>query len=95
MAARELRNDTSGLIRRANAGERIVITVNGRPAAELSPVRGGERQQWSPRAEVARRLRTGSADAGLRDDLDRLADGTTDDLVGAPDGAEGFSSVRV
>lgn len=80
VAARELRNDTSGPTRRVNAGERVVITVDGRPAAELCPVRGGERQQWSPRAEVARRLRTGSADAGLQGDPDRLADGATDEL---------------
>lgn len=80
VAARELRNDTSGLIRRAGAGERIVITVNGRPAAELTALRDSEPQSWLPRSEVARRLHAGTADAGLRTDLERLAGGTTDEL---------------
>ena len=38
---RELRNNTSRAIRRAMAGERIVITVNGMPAAELGPLNRG------------------------------------------------------
>jgi antitoxin (DNA-binding transcriptional repressor) of toxin-antitoxin stability system len=33
VASRELRNDTAGLIKRAAAGEDIVITVNGKPTA--------------------------------------------------------------
>ena len=82
VAARELRSGTRGLIRRANAGERIVITVNGRPAAELVPPRSQEQRHWSPGADIARLLRTSSADPGLRDDLRRLADGTTDELDG-------------
>ena len=38
---RELRNNTSRAIRRAMAGERIVITVNGVPAAQLGPLNEG------------------------------------------------------
>ena len=38
---RELRNNTSRAIRRAMAGERIVITVNGIPAAQLGPLNAG------------------------------------------------------
>lgn len=38
---RELRNHTSRAIRRAMAGERIVITVNGMPAAQLGPLNAG------------------------------------------------------
>lgn len=79
VAARELRNDTAGLLRRVQAGEEVVITVNGRPAARL--VAAGEtRRRWLPRAELARRLRSAQADAGLRDDLAALAGDTTDDL---------------
>ncbi len=40
---RELRNDVGEVLRRAEAGERLVITVGGRPVAELGPVRSGER----------------------------------------------------
>lgn len=35
---RELRNDISRVLRRAEAGERIIVTVDGRPVAELGPV---------------------------------------------------------
>lgn len=37
---RELRNNVSEVLRRAEAGERIVVTVDGRPVAELGPVAG-------------------------------------------------------
>jgi prevent-host-death family protein len=37
---RELRNYTSRVVRRAKAGERIVITVDGIPAAEIGPIVG-------------------------------------------------------
>ncbi len=36
---RRLRNQASGVVRRARAGERLVITVDGVPAAELGPLR--------------------------------------------------------
>jgi prevent-host-death family protein len=35
---RRLRNEVSGLVQRAAAGERIVITVDGRPTAQLGPL---------------------------------------------------------
>ncbi len=37
---RELRNNVSDVLRRAEAGERIVVTVDGRPVAELVPFSG-------------------------------------------------------
>ena len=37
---RELRNNVGAVLRRAEAGERIVVTVDGRPVAELGPVSG-------------------------------------------------------
>lgn len=37
---RELRNNVSDVLRRAEAGERIVVTVDGRPVAELGPITG-------------------------------------------------------
>jgi prevent-host-death family protein len=43
MGIRELRNHTSGAIRRAMAGERIVITIDGVPAAQLGPLNAGGR----------------------------------------------------
>lgn len=38
IALRELRNQASRVIRRARAGERIVITVDGVPVAQIGPL---------------------------------------------------------
>jgi prevent-host-death family protein len=35
---RELRNQAAAAVRRAGAGDRIVITVDGRPVAQLGPI---------------------------------------------------------
>ena len=35
---RDLRNKTAAAVRRAGAGERIVVTVDGRPVAQLGPL---------------------------------------------------------
>lgn len=35
---RGLRNDVAAVVRRAAAGERIVVTVDGRPVAQLGPL---------------------------------------------------------
>jgi len=43
IALRELRNQASRVVRRARAGERLIITVDGVPAAEIGPVRAAER----------------------------------------------------
>ena len=39
VASRELRNDTAGLLRRVEAGESLVITLRGKPVADLVPHR--------------------------------------------------------
>lgn len=41
LGVRELRNQAATAIRRAGAGERIVITVDGRPVAQLGPLDPG------------------------------------------------------
>jgi prevent-host-death family protein len=79
VASRDLRNNTAGLLRRVQAGEEVVITVNGRPVAQLVPIADSPRR-WITRAELAGRLRMAQADPGLRADLARLAGETTDDL---------------
>ena len=38
LGIRQLRNATADAVRRASAGERIVITVDGRPVAQLGPL---------------------------------------------------------
>jgi prevent-host-death family protein len=41
LGIRELRNATAAAVRRAGGGERIVITVDGRPVAQLGPIEPG------------------------------------------------------
>lgn len=38
VGVRELRNNVAAVIRRASAGERIVVTVDGQPAAQVGPL---------------------------------------------------------
>jgi len=48
---KELRNDVSAVLRRVEAGETLVITVAGRPVAELSPT---GRRRWVKGSELVR-----------------------------------------
>jgi prevent-host-death family protein len=77
IASRELRNDTRGLLRRVEAGEDVIITVDGRPVAVLRPV--GQRPRWVSRGEFAGRVLR-QADAALAGELRSLAPDSTDDL---------------
>ena len=77
VASRELRNDTRGLLRRGEAGEDVVITVDGRPVAVLRPV--GQRPRWVSREEFSRRVLR-QADPALAAELRALAPDTVDDL---------------
>jgi prevent-host-death family protein len=47
---KELRNNVGDVLRRAEAGEEITITVSGRPVASLGPVRT---RQWVSGSELA------------------------------------------
>jgi prevent-host-death family protein len=44
---RDLRQNASELVRRAEAGETITVTVSGREVAELGPVRRDRWRRWS------------------------------------------------
>lgn len=76
--ARELRNDVSGILRRVEAGERLRVTVSGRPVAELGPL--PRRQRWIAWSEFEQYVRSAPADRGLLTDLRELAPDTTDDV---------------
>lgn len=76
--ARELRNDVSGVLRRVEAGERLRVTVSGRPVAELVPLPGRPRSlSWDA-------FMLGSedwlADPSLAEELANLLPETTDDV---------------
>lgn len=79
VASRELRNDTAGVLGRVQAGEDVVITVNGKGVARLVPIQPA-RRRWILRDELVRRLGVAQADPGLRHDLAELAGESTDDL---------------
>lgn len=49
---REVRQNASELVRRAQAGERMTITVSGRPAAALGPVDVPSWVSWEAVADV-------------------------------------------
>jgi prevent-host-death family protein len=71
---RELRQHASELVRRAEAGEHLLITVAGRGAAVLGPP---ERDQWRRYDDVAVAL-TGPADEDWETDRRLLDDELTD-----------------
>jgi prevent-host-death family protein len=78
VASRDLRNRTRQLLDRVAAGERLTITVDGRPVAVLGPV--ASRPRWMSRDEFVRRVVEHQADPGLTRELAALAPDTTDDL---------------
>ncbi|WP_419840920.1 type II toxin-antitoxin system Phd/YefM family antitoxin [Candidatus Poriferisodalis sp.] len=78
VASRELRNNTRVLLDRVACGERITVTVNGRPVAELGPI--GDRPRWMARGTFIRDVLTHQADAALSATLASLTDETTDEL---------------
>jgi len=77
LPARELRNDVSGVLRRVEAGERLRVTVSGRPVAELVPLRSRPRTMTWER--LMRHLDGGRADPGLVQDLATMIPDSTDD----------------
>lgn len=79
VGARELRNDTAGLLRRVAAGEEVVISVRGEPVARLIAV-APQRRRWIARTELAARLRFAQADPDLRRELVDISGDSTDDL---------------
>lgn len=76
VGVRELRQDASGVLRRVDVGERVVVTVRGRPVAELVP-HSEARPTWRPVRERAA-LPHGVDDPHRDDDM-ALVDGATHD----------------
>jgi len=78
VSIRELRNATSSVVSELEAGERLTLTVNRRPIADILP-HVTARDPWVPAAELRRIVGDAPADPGLLDDLadvrgDELAD---------------------
>jgi prevent-host-death family protein len=79
VSSRDLRNHTADVLRRVADGDRVVVTVNGAPVAELGPVPSQRRRSMS-KHELIALLDRRQADAGLTADLELLTGDTTDDL---------------
>lgn len=82
VSVRELRNHTSEVLRRVEAGDSATVTVDRRPVARLVPLRRDERPESMPLSELLAKLMAigGGADPGLRDELREMLPGTTDDV---------------
>ena len=76
VSVRELRNHTADVLRRVESGERLRVTVDRRPVAELVPL--SARTAWVPRRRVADGLT--QADAALRTELDDALPDRIDEL---------------
>lgn len=76
VSVRELRNRTAEVLRRVEAGERLRVTVDRRPVAELAPL--PTRDVWVPRERVLSALV--QADAELRHELNEALPNTIDEL---------------
>lgn len=80
VATRELRNDTAGVLRRVESGETVVITVRGKPVADLVPHRAEEAPRWISPAEVMEIRAIADGDPTWGADLAKLREETTEDL---------------
>ena len=76
VSVRELRNHTADVLRRVEAGERLRVTVDRRPVAELVPL--PSRATWVARQRVVDALVR--ADPALRDEIAAALPDTIDEL---------------
>lgn len=78
VSIRELRNHTSAVLRRVEAGERVRVTADRRPVAELIPL--ARRPRWTSGALLQAAVREHRADPALRAELAAALPDTTDEL---------------
>lgn len=75
VSSRDLRNHTASVLRRAEAGERLRVTVNRRPVVEIVPL---ERAAWVSGAAAERVLKDAPLDDRFLDDVAALREQTVD-----------------
>lgn len=66
----ELRNQSGKVLRRAERGERFIVTVNGRPTAELGPLPGA--QAPAPPESFAKLVEETPVDRDFAADIRRM-----------------------
>ena len=77
ISVRDLRNTVSEVLRRVEGGERLTVTVDRRPVAQIVPL---HRRRGVPAADALAIATRHAADRGLLDDVRGLLLDTTDDL---------------
>jgi prevent-host-death family protein len=76
ISVRDLRNTVSEVLRRVEGGERMTVTVDRRPVAEIVPLR---RHRPVTAGEALRVASRHAADSRLLQDVRDLLSDTTDD----------------
>jgi antitoxin (DNA-binding transcriptional repressor) of toxin-antitoxin stability system len=78
VSIRELRNSTSSVVAGLEAGERLTLTVNRRPVADIVP-HTERRDPWVPSSELRRIVQEAPVDRALLDDLADVRGAELDD----------------
>lgn len=68
VSVRELRNSTAAVVARIESGERLTLTVNRRPVADVLP-HSEQRDPWVPAVTLRDIVREAPSDSGLLADL--------------------------
>ena len=68
ISVRELRNHTAQLVAAVRGGERLSLTVNGRPVADIVPIRAAA-SPWVASSTLREIVAESGADPGLLEDL--------------------------
>jgi prevent-host-death family protein len=75
---RELRNDIANVLKRVARGQRLRVTVRGRPVADLVPI--SEARRFVPRSEFGAILVEDPLDRGFQEDVRTALGGTVDEI---------------
>lgn len=75
---RQMRNDSADVLRRVAAGETILVTNNGQPAAVIGPPPGDELALLSAQGRVRKAL---NSPAGLRSIKQKKSNKTTAEII--------------
>jgi prevent-host-death family protein len=78
ISVRDLRNHTAEVVAAVRSGERLSLTVNRMPVADIVPY-AATRSPWVPASTLRAVVATAGADARLLDDLDDVRNALVDD----------------
>jgi prevent-host-death family protein len=78
ISVRDLRNHTAKVVAAVRAGERLSLTVNGTPVADIVP-HESTRSSWVPSETLRRVVEEAGADTHLLDDLGEVRGALIDD----------------